>query len=102
MRLTIRRFEAAGLSWALPDELTDAALEARLFAKTGNGNRALSAGIRPPLAWPQRGAGPRFDRRLRECQAGLNRVAGLHRITQGSVTTKRDVVGTTNFSCAWR
>jgi transposase len=39
VRLTIRRFEAAGLSWPLPDELTDAALEARLFAKTGNGNR---------------------------------------------------------------
>ncbi len=39
VRLTIRRFEAAGLSWPLPDELTDTALEARLFAKTGNGNR---------------------------------------------------------------
>lgn len=39
MRLAIWRFEAAGLSWPLPDELTDAALEARLFAKTGNGNR---------------------------------------------------------------
>ncbi|MCP1838607.1 transposase [Bradyrhizobium sp. USDA 4523] len=39
VRLTIRRFEAAGLGWPLPDELTDAALEARLFAKTGNGNR---------------------------------------------------------------
>ncbi|MGY3234525.1 hypothetical protein ACVMAJ_001415 [Bradyrhizobium sp. USDA 4448] len=37
---TVRlRFEAAGLSWPLPDELTDAALEARLFAKTANGNR---------------------------------------------------------------
>lgn len=39
VRLTIRRFEAAGLSWPLPDELTDATLEARLFAKSGNGNR---------------------------------------------------------------
>ncbi len=39
VRFTIRRFEAAGLSWPLPDELTDGALEARLFAKTGNGNR---------------------------------------------------------------
>src|ERR1044071_710306 len=38
---------------------------------------ALSAGIRPPLAWPQRRAGPRFDRHLRERQAGLNRVAGF-------------------------
>ncbi|MBV8892419.1 MAG: helix-turn-helix domain-containing protein, partial [Acidobacteria bacterium] len=39
VRLTIRRFEATGLTWPLPDELTDAALEARLFTKTGNGNR---------------------------------------------------------------
>src|SRR5205807_10056234 len=37
---------------------------------------ALSAGIGPPLPWSQRGAGPRFDRRLRELQAGRNRVAG--------------------------
>jgi DNA-binding MarR family transcriptional regulator len=33
VRLTIRRFEAAGLSWPLPDELTDAALEARLLPR---------------------------------------------------------------------
>ncbi|WP_283810633.1 helix-turn-helix domain-containing protein [Bradyrhizobium frederickii] len=39
VRLAIRRFEAAGLTWPLPDELTDAALELCLFAKTGNGNR---------------------------------------------------------------
>src|SRR5215211_8073589 len=32
VRTTIRRFQAAGLSWPLPAELTDAALEARLFA----------------------------------------------------------------------
>ncbi|MGY3034028.1 IS30 family transposase [Bradyrhizobium sp. USDA 4354] len=38
VRLTIRRFEAVGLSWRLPDELTDAALEARLSAKIGNGS----------------------------------------------------------------
>lgn len=46
VRLTIRRFEAAGLSWPLPDELTDAALEARLFAKTGNGNTGQRQGHR--------------------------------------------------------
>ncbi|MGF6429944.1 transposase [Bradyrhizobium elkanii] len=39
VRLTIRRFEATGLAWPLPDELTDAGLEARLFAKTGHGSR---------------------------------------------------------------
>src|SRR3954463_11182701 len=32
-------FEAAGLSWPLPDDVTDTVLELRLFAKTGNGNR---------------------------------------------------------------
>jgi transposase-like protein len=30
---TIRRLQAAGLSWPLPEELTDAALEARLAAQ---------------------------------------------------------------------
>src|SRR5436190_18906503 len=33
---TIRRFQAAGLSWPLPEELTDAVLdEAKLFANAG-------------------------------------------------------------------
>src|SRR3954469_7244084 len=40
---------------------------------------ALSAGIGPPLAWPQRGPRPRFDRRHRELQTGLTRVAGFDR-----------------------
>ena len=35
--LTIRRFEAAGLTWPLPDDVTDTALEARLFASAGAG-----------------------------------------------------------------
>ena len=35
VRATIRRFQAAGLSWPLPDEMTDAALEARLFPDAG-------------------------------------------------------------------
>ena len=37
VRLTIRRFEAAGLSWPLPADVTDAELEARLFAGVGAG-----------------------------------------------------------------
>jgi len=32
VRLTIRRFEASGLTWPLPDNVTDTALEARLYA----------------------------------------------------------------------
>src|SRR5258708_38081189 len=39
VRLTIRRFEAAGLTWPLPDDVTDTVLEARLFAGTGTSTR---------------------------------------------------------------
>jgi transposase len=35
VRTTIKRFQAAGLSWPLPDEMTDTALETRLFALAG-------------------------------------------------------------------
>jgi hypothetical protein len=35
VRLTLQRVEAPGLVWPLPDELTDTALEARLFANAG-------------------------------------------------------------------
>jgi transposase len=37
VRSTIRRFEAAGLTWPLPDDVTDTELEARLFAGAGAG-----------------------------------------------------------------
>jgi transposase len=37
VRLTILRFEAAGLNLPLPDAVTDAVLEARLFAGGGAG-----------------------------------------------------------------
>lgn len=35
VRLTLKRIEAAGLGWPLPDELTDPALEERLFTNAG-------------------------------------------------------------------
>lgn len=35
VRLTIRRYEAAGLGWPLTDDITDAVLEERLFAGPG-------------------------------------------------------------------
>jgi transposase-like protein len=35
VRETIRRLQAAGLSWPLPEELTDGAIEERLFAAAG-------------------------------------------------------------------
>src|SRR6201996_5908039 len=37
VRATIRRFEAAGLSWPLGDGMTDTELEARLYASAGAG-----------------------------------------------------------------
>src|SRR6202049_1710622 len=36
VRLTIRRFEASGLSWPLAGDVADTVLEARLFAKAGS------------------------------------------------------------------
>jgi transposase len=35
VRTTIRRFQAAGLSWPLSEEISDAALEAKLFPEAG-------------------------------------------------------------------
>src|SRR5216684_8569483 len=35
VRLTLKRLASAGLSWPLPAELTDAALEAQLFTAAG-------------------------------------------------------------------
>jgi transposase len=35
VRETLKRFAAAGLSWPLPEEMTDAALEVRLFSNVG-------------------------------------------------------------------
>jgi hypothetical protein len=37
VRLTLRRFEAAGLTWPLSADITDTELEARLFASAGAG-----------------------------------------------------------------
>ena len=48
VRATLERFEAAGLSWPLPDEITDAVLEARLFAAVGTtepGDYSSAAGL---------------------------------------------------------
>src|SRR6202171_5096061 len=36
VRETLRRFEGAGLGWALPDGMSDGELEAALYAKPGN------------------------------------------------------------------
>lgn len=43
VRATVKRFQACGLGWPLPEELTDAVLEAKLFAEAGTkrGHRRL-------------------------------------------------------------
>lgn len=47
-RATIDRFRAAGLSWPLPDEMTDAALETQLYTLVGTkqGHRCQAGGAR--------------------------------------------------------
>jgi transposase len=44
VRATLKRFQATGLSWPLPEELSDTALEAKLFAEVGTkrGHRRLA------------------------------------------------------------
>jgi transposase len=44
VRATLKRFAGADLSWPLPEEMTDAVLEARLFANAGTkqGHRRLA------------------------------------------------------------
>jgi DNA-binding IclR family transcriptional regulator len=55
VRLTLKRLAAAGLSWPLPAELTDAALETQLFTAVGKkqGHRRLGepgwAAVHPEL-----------------------------------------------------
>jgi transposase-like protein len=45
VRATIKRFQAAGLSWPVPEDMIDAALEARLFSDAGTkqGHRRRSS-----------------------------------------------------------
>ena len=40
VRATLKRFEASRLSWPLPEEVTDTALEATLFAEVGTIRRS--------------------------------------------------------------
>ena len=58
VRTTIRRFQAAGLSWPLPDEMTDAALEARLFPDAGT---KASGGRSSPRPEPGNSGHVAFD-----------------------------------------
>lgn len=52
VRETLRRFEASGVEWPLPVELTDGALEARLYGAAGTKRRALFEELDAPLLKP--------------------------------------------------
>jgi transposase len=43
VRETLRRFEASGVEWALPVELTDKTLEAQLYGAAGTKQGASAA-----------------------------------------------------------
>ena len=67
VRTTVRRFQAAALSWPLPEELTDTTLEARLYPDAGSkqGHRRQ---VEPDWAreneatqTPQKNSGPPTD-----------------------------------------
>src|SRR2546430_16478196 len=47
VRLTLRRLGSAGLSWPLPDEMTDTALETAFFAAAGTKQRHSLLGDAP-------------------------------------------------------
>jgi hypothetical protein len=75
VRLTIRRFEAAGLSWPLPDGVTDTELEARLFASAVAG-LGTPAGPSPTSRAGLGGAAPRAPTQARDA---IDPVGGVHR-----------------------
>ena len=69
VRLTLKRLAAAGLSWPLPAELTDAALEAQLFT----GGRQ-EAGPPPPRRARLGGGPPRAEAQARHAADPVGRV----------------------------
>jgi hypothetical protein len=71
VRLTIRRFEAAGLSWPSPDGVTDTELEARLFASARH-----PAGPSPTSRAGLGGGAPRAPTQARDA---IDPVGGVHR-----------------------
>src|SRR3984893_15974579 len=79
VRLTIRRFEAAGLTWPLPDDVTDAVLEARLFRSAGAGpGRPRGRRARPSPAG-RAGLGGGASRTPAQTRDAVDLVGGIHR-----------------------
>ena len=54
VRLTIRRFEAARLTWPLSDDITDTELEVRLFASAGSRSDSRRVSDVPLGRWLRR------------------------------------------------
>ncbi len=77
VRATIKRFQAAGLSWPVPEEMTDAVLAAKLFADAGTkqGHRRQ---IEPDWASIHR----ELKRKHARCRfSGTNTSSAIRRVT---------------------
>ena len=83
VRTTLERFQAAGLGWPLPEELTDAALEAR-----GRSSTRQQAGA-PPAGRARLGRHPTRTGRLAMPCAGRLRVLLRCASRPGSLVAKR-------------
>ena len=69
VRLTLKRFDGAGLSWPLPAELTDAALEAQLFTASRH-----QAGPSPPRRARLGGGSSRAEAQARHAADPVGRI----------------------------
>src|SRR3954469_15738919 len=83
-QLALRRFEASGLSWPLPDDATDTVLELRPFAKIGNGNRQ---GHRPHR---RARLGDRAPRAQTQARDAVDPVGGIYRLGAHEERTDRN------------
>src|SRR5437867_4106996 len=92
VRVTLKRFQTAGLSWPLPEELTDAALEAKLFADAGTkqGHRRQVAAGAQALA----------DRAL--CVRRVARAPGRHRLPRRCRRGTSTAFPTASRAARWR
>ncbi len=67
------QFEAAGLTWPLPEDVTDAVLQGRLFEKAGSGNRP------GPSPAGRAGLGGGASRAQAQARGAVDPVGGIHR-----------------------
>ncbi len=102
VRATIRRFQAAGLSWPLPEEMTDAVLEAKPtparsrvtvvgLSRTGQASIASSS-----TSAVDTGIAVNPDTIVAQLQGGL--IFGLTAALWGKITIERGRVRQSNFN----